>query len=109
MAIIYTYPTVVPEASDILLGTEVGATLRNPTKNFKIGDIADFIIDTLNGTSLKLPLFFDVTDPVTGVVRTTLVDSIISQNANPGGNLILISGNLKVENAIQDSTGSPGS
>ena len=108
MAIIYTYPTVVPEASDILLGTEVGATLRNPTKNFKIGDIADFIIDTLNGTSLKLPLFFDVTDPVTGVVRTTLVDSIISQNANPGGNLILISGNLKVENAIQDSTGSPG-
>ena len=34
MAIIYTYPTVFPEADDILLGTEKNATLRNPTKNF---------------------------------------------------------------------------
>ena len=108
MAIIYTYPTVVPEASDILLGTEVGATLRKPTKNFKISYIAKFIIDSVSGTNLKLPLFFDVTDPITGVVQTTLVDSIISQNANPGGNIITISGNLKVVNAIQDSTGSPG-
>jgi hypothetical protein len=108
MAIIYTYPTVLPEASDILLGTEVGATLRNPTKNFKISDIASFIIDTLNGTSLKLPLFFDVTDPKTGVVRTTLVDSIISQNANPGGNTITIAGNIEVTGTFKDSTGSVG-
>jgi len=108
MAIIYTYPTVLPEASDILLGTEVGATLRNPTKNFKISDIASFIIDTLNGTSLKLPLFFDVTDPTTGVVRTTLVDSIISQNANPGGNTITIAGNIEVTGTFKDSTGSVG-
>jgi hypothetical protein len=72
MAIIYTYNTVLPGASDILLGTEVGATLRNPTKNFNIGDIARFIIDSVNGTTLTLPLFFDVTDPITGLVQTTL-------------------------------------
>ena len=35
MAIIYTYPTVIPEANDILLGTEVGATLRTPNKEFQ--------------------------------------------------------------------------
>ena len=29
MAIIYTYNTVIPEANDILLGTEKNATLRN--------------------------------------------------------------------------------
>ena len=69
MAIIYTYPTVVPEESDILLGTEKNATLRNPTKNFEIGEIAKFIIDSVDGTSLDIPLFFDVTDPITGLTQ----------------------------------------
>ena len=87
MAIIYTYPTVIPEASDILLGTEQDATLRTPTKNFKIDEIAKFIIDSVSGTSLDIPLFFDVTDPVTGLVQTTLVDSIMSQDANPAGTI----------------------
>ena len=56
MAIIYTYPTVIPEASDILLGTEQNATLRKPTKNFKISDIAKYIIDSVNGTDLTVPI-----------------------------------------------------
>ena len=94
MAIIYTYPTVIPEASDILLGTEQDATLRTPTKNFKIDEIAKFIIDSVSGTSLDIPLFFDVTDPVTGLVQTTLVDSIMSQDANPAGTILTIAGNL---------------
>ena len=108
MAIIYTYNTVLPAASDILLGTEVGATLRNPTKNFNIGEIAKFIIDSVNGTTLTLPLFFDVADPITGLVQTTLVDSIMTQDVNPNGTTLTIAGNISVTGTIADSTGATG-
>tara|TARA_Y100000114_G_C11758242_1_gene328101 strand:- start:1442 stop:2029 length:588 start_codon:yes stop_codon:yes gene_type:complete len=114
MAIIYTYPTVIPEASDILLGTETNATLRQPTKNFKVSELAKFIIDSVSGTSLDVPLFFDVTDPTTGLTQTTLVNSIMSQDANPAGTTITVAGNLEVtgtlevDAALQDSTGSTG-
>mgnify|MGYP003670130564 FL=1 len=108
MAIIYTYNTVIPEANDILLGTEKNATLRNPTKNFNIGEIAKFIIDSVNGTTLTLPLFFDVSDPITGLVQTTLVDSIMTQDVNPNGTTLTIAGTISVTGAIQDSTASPG-
>ena len=108
MAIIYTYDTVIPEANDILLGTEKNATLRNPTKNFNIGEIAKFIIDSVNGTTLTVPLFFDVTDPITGIVQTTLVDSILTQNANPGGTTLTIAGNISVTGTFADSAGNVG-
>ena len=108
MAIIYTYNTVLPALDDILLGTEKDATLRNPTKNFKISDLAKFIIDSVNGTNLTVPLFFDVTDPITGIVQTTLVDSILTQNANPGGTTLTIAGNLYVTGALRDSNNNPG-
>jgi hypothetical protein len=90
------------------LGTEQDATLRTPTKNFKIDEIAKFIIDSVSGTSLDIPLFFDVTDPVTGLVQTTLVDSIMSQDANPAGTILTIAGNLSVTGTYTDSTGSVG-
>lgn len=108
MAIIYTYPTVIPEATDILLGTETNATLRQPTRNFKISELAKFIIDSVDGTSLDIPLFFDVTDPTTGLTQTTLVDSIISQDVNPAGTTITIAGNLSVTGEYRDSSGSAG-
>lgn len=108
MAIIYTYPTALPEINDILLGTEKDPTLRQPTKNFKIGDIAKFVLDTINGTSLQVPLFFDVTDPLTGLTQTTLVDSIIKQDINPNGTKITIQGAFEVNNEIYDSTGVAG-
>tara|TARA_R110002167_G_scaffold276336_1_gene482309 strand:+ start:947 stop:1522 length:576 start_codon:yes stop_codon:yes gene_type:complete len=108
MAIIYTYPTVFPEATDILLGTEKNASLRQPTKNFLVSDIAKYIITTFGGTSLTLPLFFDVQDPVTGRIDTALRDSIISQDVYPLGTILTIAGTFKVDNAIQDSTGDPG-
>ena len=96
MAIIYTYNTALPALDDILLGTETDATLRNHTTNFKISDLAKFIIDSVNGTDLTVPLFLDVADPATGVVQTTLVDSIMTQNANPGGTTLTIAGTLSV-------------
>jgi len=108
MAIIYTYNVALPESSDILLGTEKSATLRNPTKNFRVGDLAKFIIDSVSGTNLTLPLFFDVTDPITGLTSTTLADSILTQNANPGGTTLTVTGNLYVTGALRDSTDNPG-
>lgn len=108
MAIIYTYNTVLPALDDILLGTEKDATLRNPTKNFKVSDLAKFIIDSVNGTNLTVPLFFDVTDPITGLTSTTLADSILTQNANPGGTTLTVTGNLYVTGALRDSTNKTG-
>ena len=90
MAIIYTYATTFPESDDLLLGTERNATLRQPTKNFKVSDLAKFIINTFGGTNLTLPIFFSVTDPLTGRVDTELRDSIISQNAYPGGTTLTV-------------------
>jgi hypothetical protein len=91
MAIIYTYPTATPQASDILLGTEKDATLRNPTKNFLISDIADYIIGTFGGTSLSVPIFLDETRP-DGTIVTTLTDSIMTQDASPAGTTLTITG-----------------
>ena len=108
MAIIYTYNTALPALDDILLGTEKDATLRNPTKNFKISDLAKFIIDSVNGTDLTVPLFLDVADPITGLVQTTLVDSIMTQDVNPNGTILTIAGSFRATGAIQDSTASPG-
>ena len=108
MAIIYTYNTVLPALDDILLGTEKDATLRNPTKHFKVSDLAKCIIDSVNGTNLTVPLFFDVTDPVTGLTSTTLADSILTQNANPGGTTLTITGNLYITGALRDSTNKTG-
>jgi len=108
MAIIYTYNTVLPALDDILLGTEKDATLRNPTKNFKVSDLAKFIIDSVNGTNLTVPLFFDVTDPITGLTSTTLADSILTQDANPGGTTLTIAGNISVTGTFADSAGNVG-
>jgi len=108
MAIIYTYNVALPESSDILLGTEKSATLRNPTKNFRVGDLAKFIIDSVSGTNLTLPLFFDVFDPATGLTQTTLADSIMTQNANPGGTTLTIAGNISVTGTFADSAGNVG-
>ena len=108
MAIIYTYNTVLPALDDILLGTEKDATLRNPTKNFKVSDLAKFIIDSVNGTNLTVPLFFDVTDPITGLTSTTLADSILTQNANPGGTTLNVAGNISITGTLADSNASVG-
>jgi hypothetical protein len=107
MAIIYTYPTATPQASDILIGTDKDATLRNPTKNFLISDIADYIINTFSGTSLSVPIFLDETRP-DGSIVTTLTDSIMAQDASPAGTTLTITGNISVTGTYTDSAGSTG-
>tara|TARA_R100001369_G_C3306817_1_gene166670 strand:- start:812 stop:1399 length:588 start_codon:yes stop_codon:yes gene_type:complete len=107
MAILYTYNTALPSADDLLLGTEKNATLRNPTKNFRLSDIAAFVITSFGGTNLRLPIFFNVTDGA-GNVTTVLRDSIMSQDANPGGTTLTIAGNISVTGTLADSGGLVG-
>ena len=42
MAIIYSYPTMVPSTSDLVLGTDVSANGK-PTKNFTVQSIIDLV------------------------------------------------------------------
>jgi len=107
MAIIYTYPISPPVGTDLLVGTRSGVP-RNPTRNFSVDQLAVYIIDNLNGTNLTVPIFFDTVNPTTGLVETTLVDSILTQNANPGGTTLTIAGNLYVTGALRDSNNNPG-
>lgn len=107
MAILYTYNTALPSGDDLILGTEKNATLRNPTKNFRLSDIAAYVITSFGGTNLRLPIFFNVTDAA-GNVNTTLADSIMSQNANPGGTTLTVAGNISVTGTVADSTGNVG-
>jgi len=107
MAIIYSYPTTPPLGTDLLVGTRASAP-KNPTRNFSVDQLSRYIIDNLGGTTLSVPLFFDVVNPVTGIVETTLVDSIMTQDVNPNGTTLTITGNLYVTGALRDSTNSPG-
>ena len=65
-------------------------------------------IDNLNGANLTVPIFFDTVNPTTGLVETTLVDSIMTQNANPGGTTLTIAGNISVTGSFADSNGNTG-
>ena len=42
MAIIYSYPTIIPTANDLVLGTDVDAAGK-PTKNFTVQSIIDLV------------------------------------------------------------------
>jgi hypothetical protein len=68
----------------------------------------DVLLEAFGGTNLTLPIFFSVTDPLTGRVDTELRNSIISQNAYPGGTTLTVAGNISVTGTFADSTGSTG-
>ena len=53
MAIIYTYPIVIPTSNDLVLGTDVDAKGK-PTKNFTIQSIIDLV--TVSGNDLQAVL-----------------------------------------------------
>ena len=107
MAIIYTYPISPPVGTDLLVGTRSGVP-RNSTRNFSVDQLAVYIIDNLNGANLTVPIFFDTVNPTTGLVETTLVDSIMTQNANPGGTTLTIAGNISITGTLADNNGNIG-
>ena len=57
MAIIYTYPIVIPTSNDLVLGTDVDAKGK-PTKNFTIQSIIDLV--TVSGNDLQAVLYLSL-------------------------------------------------
>ena len=55
MAIIYSYPTVIPTANDLVLGTDVDQAGK-PTKNFTIQSIVDIVQQGATGLAATLAL-----------------------------------------------------
>ena len=53
MAIIYSYPTVIPTANDLVLGTDVDQAGK-PTKNFTVKSIIDLVSVTAQNLSQVL-------------------------------------------------------
>ena len=80
MAIIYSYPTVIPTESDLVLGTDVDAA-GQPTKNFTVKSIIDLV--TVSGNDLQAVL-------TNGNVATSL-DINLTNNFFRGGGLITTS------------------
>ena len=69
MAIIYSYPTVLPTTDDLILGTDVNKA-GNPTKNFTIGSVIDLVTAGAAGLGATIKLttpLGDARDPVTFV------------------------------------------
>ena len=69
MAIIYSYPTVVPQASDLILGTDVSQSDK-ATKNFTIQSIVDIVSGGAAGLGAVLKINSnaqDFTDPLNPV------------------------------------------
>ena len=58
MAIIYSYPTVVPTSDDLVLGTDVNGT-GQPTKNFTIQSIVDIVAGGAAGLGAVLAISSD--------------------------------------------------
>ena len=58
MAIIYSYPTVVPTSDDLVLGTDVNGT-GQPTKNFTIQSIVDIVQGGATGLGAVLAISSD--------------------------------------------------
>ena len=58
MAIIYSYPTVIPTADDLVLGTDVNQTDK-PTKNFTIQSIVDIVQGGATGLGAVLAISAD--------------------------------------------------
>ncbi len=64
MAIIYSYPTVVPTSDDLILGTDVNADGK-PTKNFTIQSVVDIVSGGAAGLGAVLKINSSAKDPAT--------------------------------------------
>ena len=85
MAIIYSYPTVIPTTDDLVLGTDVNKS-GNPTKNFTIGSIIDLVTAGAGGLGATIKLSNSAKDPVTPFNNQSAIDFLnISGTGNVTG------------------------
>jgi len=83
---------------DRIIGTD-GDTNELVTKNFFLGDIAEYVIDKFidpDAVSFTIPVLRDTQDTV-GANATRITGSIMSQDTNPDGTKITIAGLLQVD------------
>ena len=71
MAIIYSYPTVIPTTDDLVLGTDVNQSDK-PTKNFTIQSIVDIVSGGASGLGAVLAISNDASDPTTGANQSAI-------------------------------------
>ena len=81
MAIIYSYPTVTPEKTDLVLGTDVSVPGK-PTKNFTVQSIID-LVTTATG---DLQFVLNLGNTATGV------DINLTNNSFRGGGFVTTAG-----------------
>lgn len=83
---------------DRIIGTD-GDTNELVTKNFFLGDIAEYVIDKFidpDAVSFTIPVLRDTQDTL-GANATRITGSIMSQDVNPDGTKITIAGLLQVD------------
>ena len=83
---------------DRIIGTD-GDTNELVTKNFFLGDIAEYVIDKFidpDAVSFTIPVLRDTQDTL-GSNATRITGSIMSQDVNPDGTKITIAGLLQVD------------
>ena len=82
---------------DRIIGTD-GDTNELVTKNFFLGDIAEYVIDKFidpDAVSFQIPLFRDTQNTLSSNA-TRITGSIMTQDTYPDGSLITVSGQLQV-------------
>ena len=90
---------------DRLIGTD-GDTNELVTKNFFLGNIAEYVIDKFidpDAVSFTIPVLRDTQDTL-GSNATRITGSIMSQDINPDGTKITITGDLTLERDQSDTT-----
>ena len=97
MAIIYSYPTMVPSTSDLVLGTDVSANGK-PTKNFTVQSIIDLVSVTAQNLNQVLSTGNDG-----GGLNMVNLGSITAVTFNDG-TATLSAGNLTTPNIVQSGT-----
>ena len=73
MAIIYSYPTVIPTTDDLVLGTDSAGTGK-PTKNFSISSIIDLVTAGASGLGAVIKLNNSAKDTVTPFNNQSAID-----------------------------------
>lgn len=92
MAIISSYPTVVAEANDLLIGTKVTntGTVINPTKTFRVQEVVD---SALGYTSYTAGLInAGATAPTPNVLQNNTGGTFTWSRTSPGQFVVTIAG-----------------
>jgi hypothetical protein len=81
MAIIYSYPTVTPERTDLILGTDVSVPGK-PTKNFTIQSVIDLVTIATGDLQFVLDLGFTAVGKDINLTNNLEVNNIQQTSAN---------------------------